>query len=104
MTSRTIGFTCMLLLLSIGAGCNDDRRYIEGGEGGVESGIVQVKILHVPFDAHEEEPQVVILMLIGVQYIRSVGVKKAGDSGDESFLIRAVDEENGRIRHIDFAS
>lgn len=52
-----------------------------------------------PFDAHEEEAEGAIDVLIGVEDVGSVLVKERGDAGDETFLVGAVDEEDGGVFH-----
>src|SRR5262249_39160407 len=50
---------------------------------------------------HEEEAQLVILMLVGVKNVGAALVKQAGDAGDESLAVGAVDQENCGVFHPD---
>ena len=74
----------------------------QGLEALTESSIVQGEIRQVPFDAHEEEAEIVVLVLIGVENIGSPIVQKTGDRGDNSFAVGAMDQENGGVRHLYF--
>ena len=52
-----------------------------------------------PFHAHEEQAQVVILVLVGMQNVGSVLVEHSGDAGHQTLAIGAVDQENGCVFH-----
>ncbi len=54
-----------------------------------------VAICKRPLDTHEEEAELVVLVLVGVQDVGSLIVEKRGDARDEAFLVRAIDQENG---------
>ena len=56
-----------------------------------------------PLDAHEEEAEIVILVLIGVQDVCSVLVEQPGHTRHQPFTVRAIDEKNGRILHAAFS-
>ena len=69
-------------------------------EGRVEVGFIAVDVVGGELDTHEEEAKFDVLVLIGIE---DVGVallnEKVGDSGDETFTVWAVDEENGGLGH-----
>jgi len=46
-----------------------------------------------PLDAHEEEAQFVVLVLVGVEDVGSMLGKQRGDAGNETFLVGAIDEQ-----------
>ena len=50
------------------------------------------KSVQVPLDPHEEQPQVVVLVLIGVEDVGAVGVQKVRDGGDNPLPVGAVYE------------
>ena len=45
-----------------------------------------------PLDAHEEQAEVVILVLVGVKNVGAMLVEQAGDAGHQALLVRAVDQ------------
>ena len=65
----------------------------------VKSGFVQIEFGQFPLDAHEKQPEVVILMLIGVKNICAVSVQETGDLSDDSFLVGAMNQQNSGVRH-----
>ncbi len=48
-----------------------------------------------PLDAHEEEAEGVVLMLIGVKDVGALRIEQSGYTGDEALLVGAIDEQNG---------
>ena len=52
-----------------------------------------------PLHPHEEQPQLVVLVLVGVQNVGAVFVQQAGDAGHQTLAVRAVDEQNGCVFH-----
>jgi hypothetical protein len=52
-----------------------------------------------PFDAHEKESQVMILVLIGMQNVGASFVEQAGDAGHQTLAVRTINQQNGRIVH-----
>jgi hypothetical protein len=52
----------------------------------------QVKVLQRPFDPHEEQPQVVILVLIGVEDVGAVRAQKVRDGGNDPLPVGAINE------------
>ena len=57
----------------------------------------QVELLERPLHAHEEQPQILILVLIGVQDVRAVRIQKVGNCGDQALAVGAIDQENGGV-------
>jgi hypothetical protein len=47
-----------------------------------------------PLHTHEEEAQLVILMLVGVKDVGALRVEQAGDASHQAFPVRAVDEQD----------
>ena len=61
----------------------------------VATGVVGSKL-----DAHEEETQLDVLMLVGVENVGVVLLnEEVGDGGNETFAVGAVDEKNGSLGH-----
>jgi hypothetical protein len=52
-----------------------------------------------PFDPHEEEPLLVVSVLIGVEDVGLHLVEESGHSRDEPSLVGAIDEKRCRICH-----
>src|SRR5580658_5411223 len=61
--------------------------------------LLDVESVQRPLDAHKKEPSIVILMLVGVNDVRSVTVQKASDPGDEALAVRAGDQHDGGVFH-----
>jgi len=53
---------------------------------------VQIETVQAPFDAHEEQPGLMVLMLVRMGDVRAVPVKKARDGRYQPLLVRTVDE------------
>ncbi len=63
-----------------------------------------VKILFVgrKLDPHEEQAQLHILMLIGIQNIGVIFLnQEVGDGGDQAFAVRTINKQNRSFRHIE---
>jgi hypothetical protein len=60
-------------------------------------------VCKTPFDAHEEEAQPVVLVLVGVQNVGPMPVEQRGDAGHQTPLVRAVNQQNGGIFHTFFS-
>ncbi len=73
----------------------------DGLEGGAEGGLVEVGGVGRELHAHEEEAELVVLMLVGVENVGAALVEQRRDAGHQALLIRAVDEQNGGIFHVD---
>ena len=76
----------------------DHSEFIGNGGKGCAKGC-DVKAIERPFDAHEEKGCFVILMLVGMDDVGAVLVEHAGDAGDKTFAIGAVDEQNSGLCH-----
>ncbi len=73
------------------------------GDGGKTRGKFiqrQGKTLQVPLHPHQEQLQFGILMLVRVQDVRIVREQKIGDGRHQAFLIRAGDEQDGSMFHL----
>jgi hypothetical protein len=55
--------------------------------------------IQAPFDAHEEQAQLVVLVLVGMQNVCTMLVEQPRNAGHESFAIRAIDEQNSGVFH-----
>ena len=67
-------------------------------KGGVKAVLIEMLDFSGELDAHEEEAEFGVLMLIGVQDVDVVLLhKKRHDGGDEAFAVGAVDEEGGGL-------
>ena len=55
-----------------------------------------------PLDAHEEQAQIVVDVLVGVQNIRAALIEQPRHARHEPLAIRAVDQQNGGILHLQF--
>ena len=74
--------------------------YRKGREGRLEGfKIKSVEAVERPLDAHEEEALFVVLVLVCVENIGAALIEQAGDTGNQAFAIRAVDEKNGGSGH-----
>jgi hypothetical protein len=60
---------------------------------------VQVETIQRPFHAHEKQPRLMVLMLIGMGDIGPVTVQQARNGRDKAFLVRTIDQQNGRGSH-----
>jgi hypothetical protein len=71
----------------------------DGREGGAEGGFVEVGGVGGELDAHEEESEFDVLVLVGVEDVDVVGVDEEIDDGDDDALaVGAVDEQDGGLR------
>src|SRR5439155_14347003 len=59
----------------------------------------QSEIAEVPFNAHQKQTALGVLMLVGVQDVRVVAVQKIGDRRDDPFAVRTIDQEDGGVFH-----
>ena len=57
------------------------------------------KSVQIPLHAHEEEAQIVVLVLVGVQDVGPVPVQKARDAGDDPFPVGTVNQKGCGVRH-----
>jgi len=57
----------------------------------------QIEILKRPFDAHEEQAQLVILVLIGVQDIGAMRIEEVGNGGHQAFPVGTINQQNGSV-------
>ena len=64
-----------------------------------EAGRLQVEAFERPLDAHEEQLQLVVLVLVGVKDVGSMRVKEVGDSGHYPPAIGAVNQQDGGVLH-----
>ena len=55
------------------------------------SPLVEVEFPKVPLDPHEEQAQLFVLVLVGVQNVSPMAVDKVGDSGQNALAVRAID-------------
>ncbi|MCU1224030.1 MAG: hypothetical protein JWQ42_2123 [Edaphobacter sp.] len=60
---------------------------------------IQIEPLQQPFDPHEEELFVMVLMLIGMRDIGPEAVQHSRDRGDQPFLVRAGNQKNSGFSH-----
>jgi hypothetical protein len=60
---------------------------------------IQIEIAQRPFDAHKEEAQFRILVLVGVQNIAAVRKQKIRDSGYQSLAIGGVQQQDCAVVH-----
>ncbi len=70
----------------------------KGREGGFES--VEVEAVERPLHAHEEQAEVVVDVLVGVQDIGAALVEKPRHARHKAFAIGAVDQKNSGIFHL----
>ena len=61
--------------------------------------LVQIEAGKIPFDAHEEQAPLGILMLIRMQDVGIMPIQKLADSGDDPFTVAAVDQKDGSVFH-----
>jgi hypothetical protein len=72
----------------------------ERGEGGAEVRFIAMGVVGGELDTHEEEAELDVLMLVGIEDVRVALLhEKVGDGGDETFTVGAVDEKNGGLGH-----
>src|ERR1035441_3228255 len=64
-----------------------------------ESRVVKGKILEIPLHAHEEEAEIGVLMLIGMQDVGAVPVQETGNAGYDALAVGAVNQKNSGIWH-----
>ncbi len=72
-----------------------------GERGGEAVGAVerQREVGEVPLDAHEEELELGVLVLIGVHDVGAVPIEELGHGGDDAALVGTVDEQGGGVAH-----
>ncbi len=66
----------------------------EGSKGGAEVLFAAAGVVQRKFDAHEEESEVDVLMLVGVQDIGVVMDEEVGDGGNDALAVRTIDQED----------
>jgi len=76
---------------------------IEGLGVGAQRGCVAARSVQRPLHAHEEEAQFVVLMLVGVEDVRSMLVEHRGNTRDQTSPVRAIDEQNSGFFHAFFS-
>ena len=57
----------------------------------------QIEILERPFDTHEEQAQLVILVLIGMQDICAMRIEEIGDGGHQTLAVGTINQQNGSV-------
>ena len=85
------------------AGIRQAPFHIEGSghrlERRAKGRLIQREILQVPLHAHEEQPEIVVLVLIGVKNVGAVAGQETGNARDDSLAVRAMNQKNGGIWH-----
>ena len=66
-------------------------------EAARELGEIEVEPGQIPLHAHEEEPALGVLMLVGVEDVRLVPVEELADCGNDPLAVRAGDEQHGGV-------
>ena len=56
-------------------------------------------VRQAPLDAHEEEAQFVVLVLVGVEDVGAAFIEQRRDARHQALAVRAIDEQNGGIFH-----
>ena len=64
-------------------------------------GKINVEILRVELDAHQEKSGLFVGVFVCVQNVAAVAVDEVGDGRDFAFGVGAGDEEDGAILHAD---
>ena len=86
------------ILLDVGEFDAPVHGELSGGgiEGCVEAVLIEVLDFGRELDAHEEEAEFDVLMLVGVEDVDVVVLDEEGhDRGDDAFAVGTVDEEGG---------
>jgi hypothetical protein len=60
---------------------------------------VDGEIRQVPFDAHQKEVSLGVLVFVGVERIAVSAINEIVDRGIQAFLIGAADEQDGGVFH-----
>ena len=60
----------------------------------------KIEAVQLPLDAHEEEAQVVVDVLVGVQNVRAALVEQPRNARHQALAIGAIDQQNGGIFHV----
>ena len=60
---------------------------------------IEGEVRQVPFDAHEEQLALRVLVLVGVEDVGVVPVQELADGGDDAFAVRAIDQQDGSVLH-----
>jgi len=71
-----------------------DRR-----EGGREVGRIEVEACQIPLHPHQEQPELGVLVLVGVQDVGVVPEQEVGDGCDQPLLVGAGQQQNGGVAH-----
>lgn len=59
-----------------------------------------MRVVGGELDTHEEEAELDVLMLVGIENVGVVLLhEEVGDGGDEAFTVGAVNEKNGGLGH-----
>ncbi len=75
------------------------KRVAIGSNAAAKSGQIEVEIRQVPFHPHQEQFQLGVLMLVGVQDVGIVQQQKVGDGGDQTLLVGAGNQQDGGMAH-----
>ena len=65
----------------------------------VNSAGLEAKLLEVPFDAHQEQVALAVLVLVGVQDVGIVPVQEFADGGNDPLAVGTVDQQDGGVLH-----
>ena len=71
----------------------------DGSESRGEVGQIEAEVRQFPFHPHQEQFQLGILMLVGMQDIGVVRQQKIGDGGDQPSLVGAGNQQDGGMTH-----
>jgi len=58
---------------------------------------LQIELVQRPLDAHEEQAQVLVLVLVRVQDVGAVRVEKIGDGRDQPLAVGTIDQQRGCV-------
>jgi hypothetical protein len=59
----------------------------------------EVESSEVPFNAHQEQAALGVLVLVRVQYVGVVPVQELGDGSDNPFAVGTVDQQDACLAH-----
>ena len=71
----------------------------EGSESRAKGIFGEIEIFEGELHAHEEQAELVVLVLVRVQDVGIVFEQKVGDGRDQAFAVRAIDEQDGSVGH-----
>ena len=69
-------------------------------EGPAKLRFIQVEAIERPFDAHEEQVQLRVLMLVGMQDVPAMREEEVRDQGDQTFAVGRVEQQNRALIHV----